>query len=166
MDLSIGDQYYLKAKDYYPYNLEFVVENLNYALSYDDEHAPAHCLQGQLYMYHLKDYKRAIKSFSRALQSDLDYIDTYKYASLLHIWTGDYGSAQKLINYGMRVPGMDNTILLYHQAYLYEYKGEFKKAKSMLKKVKVLSINAHMISQVKDDLKRLKTKAKIFKSRK
>lgn len=165
MDLSIGDQYYLKAKDYYPYNLEFVVENLNYALSYDDEHAPANCLQGLIYMYHLKDYQKALASFTVALQGDLNYIDTYKHASLLNIWLGNYEQAQKLIQYGLRVRGMDATILLSHQAYIHEYKGEFKQAKTILKKVKTLSINPYMIHKIEADLKRIKTKSKAFKSK-
>lgn len=165
MDLSIADQYYLKAKDYYPFWLEFVVENLNYALSYDDEHAPAYCLQGQLYMYQMKDYHKAVECFSKALQCDLNYVDTYKFYSLIRIWMGEYQKAESLIKYGLKVRGMDSTILLSHQAIIHEYKGEFEMAKRVLKRVKTLSVNTQMIEKIKIDLSRIKTKSKAFKTK-
>ncbi|MEN8119440.1 MAG: hypothetical protein ABFS35_03800 [Bacteroidota bacterium] len=33
MSITLADQYYIKAIDNYPYNLEESIENLNYALS-------------------------------------------------------------------------------------------------------------------------------------
>jgi len=42
MELTTADQYYLKASCSYPFDLESTIENLNYALSYDYEHASTH----------------------------------------------------------------------------------------------------------------------------
>lgn len=38
MAFNLADQYFVKALGMYDYDLEEVVENLNYALSYDPEH--------------------------------------------------------------------------------------------------------------------------------
>ena len=48
MGLSIADQYYVKAFDNYPFEIENTVENLSYALSYDEHHVQANCLMGQV----------------------------------------------------------------------------------------------------------------------
>ena len=69
MDLTLADQYYLKAVDNYPYCREFVVEKLNYAVSCDDEHLQALCLLGRLYMYELKEYRAALACLQKALQT-------------------------------------------------------------------------------------------------
>jgi len=57
MELNQADQYYLKALDFYPNDFEFVLENLQYALSHDDEHAQSLCLKGQIFMFYLKEYE-------------------------------------------------------------------------------------------------------------
>ncbi|NRA11714.1 MAG: hypothetical protein HRT57_07155 [Crocinitomicaceae bacterium] len=43
---TLATQYYLKAKDNYPYDLPEAMESLEYAMSYNNEHAETHCLMG------------------------------------------------------------------------------------------------------------------------
>ena len=81
MSISIADTYYLKAVSNYPWNLDEATENLNYALSYDEHHAPANCLMGRLYMEILKDFDKAGSYFEQAIINDLQYVDTYKWFS-------------------------------------------------------------------------------------
>jgi len=166
MNLTIGDQYYLKARDYYPYSLEFVVENLNYALSYDDEHPQANFLLGKLHMYQMKDYTAAEKCFEKALQGSLDYPDVYKHFSLLKIWKHDYKAALKLISYGSKVKGMDISTLMLLRAIVYECKGEYDRAKKILKKAKLCSIDQKTTDKLNLHLKRVKEKLKASKPKK
>lgn len=94
MELTTAYQYYLKAKSAYPYDLGEVAEMLDYALSYDDECAPALCLMGQIQMEALKDFDAAEHYFQRALIADPRYVDTYKYLSKLLIWIGSIAKAE------------------------------------------------------------------------
>lgn len=166
MNLTIGDQYYLKARDYYPYNMEFVVENLNYALSYDDEHTQANFLLGKVYMYLMKDYGKATQCFEKVLRCNLDYADVYKHYSLLKIWLKDYDGARKLINYGEKVKGMDVSTLLILKAIIYECRGEYHQAKALLKRAKLYSIDVNTINKIKLNLTRVKDKIKTSKPKK
>ena len=166
MDLTLADQYYLKAVDSYPYCREYVIENLNYALSYDDEHARALCLLGRLYMYELKEYRAALACLQKALQSDMDYPDTYKYLSLLKIWLSDYDGALKLIRRGMQVEGMDIATLMILKSLISECKGELDHAKTLLEKAQMCSIDQDLIDRIDQHLKRVKRKLKASKPKK
>jgi len=166
MNLTLADQYYLKALDNYPYNLEFAIENLNYALGYDDEHAPSNCLLGKVYMYQIKDYKKAGQCFYNALVADVNYPDTYKYYSLLRMWEGEYDRAWKIILRGLRVKGMDKSVLYLHKATILEWKMELKEAKAVLKQAKLYSVDPCRISKIDQDLARIKQKLKAIKAKK
>ena len=164
MDLNQADQYYLKAADYYPYNLEFAIENLNYALSYDDEHPSANCLSGMIYMYHLKDFEKAAKCFYNSLSGDINYPETYKHYSLLRLWQGEYERAQKIIDRGMHVRGMDKTALLILQSIKHEWQGDFSEAKKVLLRAKLMSIDSDKIEQIDASISRIKSKLKTQKT--
>ena len=53
--MSLIDRYLCKAIDAYPYNLEDVIENLEYALSSDNNNAATLCLYGSVYAEQLHD---------------------------------------------------------------------------------------------------------------
>ncbi len=163
MSITLADQYYLKANDYYPYNMESTIENLGYALSYQDDHAAANCLMGQIYMYHMKDYGQAGFYFYRALEGNINFPDTYKHYGLLRIWEAEYCRAKKIINRGLKVKGMDQSSLFALIAMIHEYKGEYPEAKLVLKKVKLFITDEEKLVQVKRDLNRVKKKMKAFK---
>ena len=160
MELSLADQYYLKALGNYPYDMEEAIENLNYAISYNDEHAPAKCMMGRVYMYYIKDYDAAGKSFYQALQADINYPDTYKYFSLLRIWQGSFDRAMEIIQRGIQVPGMDISMLMIHKALIHEYKREWSHAKIVLKRAKLISTDQNRLNHIDNKLKRIKKKAK------
>ncbi len=166
MELTLADHYYFKAADDYPYNLESVSENLNYALSYDPEHTQALCLMGRLFMYKLKDYGMAKTYFQKTLISDMDYPDTYRYLSLLYIWTGDYESADTLIKRAFKIKGTDPSHILYLQALMYECQGDWSSAKAILKKAQLICINSIVIAKIEVAHKRVKCKIKMTKSKK
>ncbi len=166
MNLSLADQYYIKALDAYPYDLESVTEHLQYALSYDDEHAQALCLLGQLKMYQLKDYMTAKSCFIRSLKCNKAFPDTYKHLSLLYVWLGDYKKAENLIQHGFKVAGMDHCTLLRILAIAHEYRSDLKQAKYSLERAGSIAINDACIQAIDGDLKRINTKAKVLKAKK
>lgn len=160
MYLSLADQYYIKALDVYPYNLEYVMEHLQYALSYEEDHAQAVCLLGQIYMYQIKDYAYAIECLTRALHFDPNYPDTYKHLSQLHAWMGQYEQSEALIRQGMQVSGMDQFSLLRILALSHEYRGMLKQAKKIFRKAGIMAMTTENIDEKASDIKRVKCKIK------
>ena len=163
MDITLADQYYLKAKDAYPYCMSEVMENLNYALSYDDNHPQANCLMGIVQMYQLKDYPKAAASFDMALMEDGSYIDILKHYILLKIWTKEYEGANKLIQYGFTIPGMDHAVLYYYMAIQYEVSGSYKKAITAIKQAVMMSQSMYLSNFYIAEIKRIKAKRKLRK---
>lgn len=164
MDITLADQYYLKAENAYPWKMETAMENLNYALSYDDAHVQSLCLLGKLYMFQLKNYELASVVFNQALKADLNHTDTYKFFTLLKIWKGDLSGAEKLANYAMKVNGMDVPIILTMKALIHEARGEYKTAKAILKQARQLSLNCDARSWIKTQHTRVKEKHALVKS--
>ena len=158
MDITLADQYYLKAENAFPWKMDTAIENLSYALSYEDTHVQSLCLLGKLYMFYLKDYELASSAFNRALQADLNYRETYKYFTVLKIWSGDLRGAEQLARYAFTVKGMDVPVVLAMKALIFEAKGEYKAAKAMLKQARQLSLNCATRDWIKSQHSRVKDK--------
>lgn len=166
MGASIADQYYLKAFDNYPYDIEVVVENLSYALSYDENHAQSNYLMACVHMYVFKKFDTAVEYFDQALVSDLNYPDTYKNYSKLLIWLGEFEKANKLISFGLKVKGMDRKALLLSKASIYELRGNLEEAKKILKDVRIYCLDSSATDHIEKELSRLKNKTKKIKQKK
>lgn len=164
MELTIADGYYTKAEGAYPWQLDDVIENLNYALNYDSEHVQSLCLKGRLFMYQFKEYPAAEACFQRALFSNVTYPDTYKYYSLLKIWQCDLDKASEIIKRGKRVGGMDQGTMLLHEALILESRGSFHSAQKFMKKAKLVSLEPDKLERIEENLKRIKSKIKLSKS--
>lgn len=157
MSLSLADQYYLKAHDNYIWNIEETVESLNYALSYDEEHAASNCLMGRLLMEKLKRFDEAAHYFELALLADPNYVDTYKHFSRLLIWLGKLDRAEKLIQQGAGKKGMSKLIMIKRSAALLEAKGQIDLAIKEVRRGRLLSssdIDYNFFNAEKDRLKR------------
>ena len=128
MSLTLADQYFLKASDHYAYDMEQTVESLNYALSYDEMHPAANCLMGRLLMEKLKRFSEAIHCFERAMVEDPNYVDTYKFYSLLLIWMGKLDKANRIIEIGFTKTGMPKLVMIKRKATVLEAQGKIKEA--------------------------------------
>ncbi len=159
-NLTIADTYFLKAFDYYDYNLEVVVENIGYALSYDEEHAPTWCLKGRLMMDCMKNFKEAAHCFENAIFYDPNYIDTYKYYSLLLIWISDFEKAKIIINKSKRVKGMSRATIIHRSAMIYEYQGNIGEAIRIMKNGKLFSLTQSNYDFFNNEINRLKRKVR------
>jgi len=155
-----NNTYYLKALVNYPYNLPEAIENLNYALSYDDACANSHCLMGKLYMEQLLNYEMAKYHFEQALCADLHHIDTYHNFIWLSITLEEYKQAKKLLRFAKQIKGIYKPALLYAKANMHEKQGKFKAAKTVLKKAIYSSTCNSECKFFKDELDRIKRKLK------
>jgi tetratricopeptide (TPR) repeat protein len=123
MGISIADQYLLKAFDCYPYDLDSVAENLNYALSYDEVHVPTLVLLGRMYMEQLKNFSEAKHYFEVALSIDPVYVETYEHYSLLSLWTGSYAKVLSLYDRSVKVKGINIAVMRHRRVKAYEQMG-------------------------------------------
>ena len=148
----------MKALDLYPFELDQVTEALNFAISYDNDHAGAHCLLGKLNLYQLGKYREAEDHFEKALASDIENTETYySYADLL-IQIGEFGRAKKLIKYAYKIKGISVWRLKYYEGLIAEIKGDYLKAKKCMKLAYANSYRKNERVFLKDELERVKSK--------
>jgi len=155
-----NNTYYLKALDNYPYNLQEAIENLNYALSYDDTCANSHCLMGKLYMEQLLNFEMAKHHFEQALCANLHHIDTYYNFIRLSVKLEEYKQAKKLLRFAKNIKGIYKPALLYAKANMHEKQGKFNAAKAVLKKAIYYSTYNSECKFFKGELDRIKGKLK------
>ena len=103
MNTALADQYYIKALDEYPYSLKEAIENLNYALSYDTEHAGANHLMGKLYSEHFEDAEKAEYYFQIALANDPENKSLCLDYALILITSKEFEKAGKMLDYAKKL---------------------------------------------------------------
>lgn len=158
MALTLADQYYLKALDDFDYNLEEVVENLNYALSYDPEHAGANYLMGKLYMDQFQKFDLAEEYFVASIASEPENIKTCESYIWLMIRTKRYKEALKLIKYTHQLAGISTSEIIRLEALVYELKGNYVKSRGLLQEAMKESYDSNYIEFLENELKRVEKK--------
>jgi len=155
---SIDNKYYIQALDSYQFSLVETIDALTYSLSYDPNHAASHCLLARIYMEQLEEYEPSREHFQTALQCDINNVNVYKWYSLLLIKLKEYSTAEKLIKHAYTVKGIDRSAILQREALLAESKGDFSKAKAILKESIAASVFNEHIDFLRSELSRVKSK--------
>ena len=163
MTLTIADKYYLKALDEYPWDLEQTMENLNYAFSYDDEHAGANCLMGKLYMEQFQQYEVSEQYFIDAMASDPCNLKTCESYVKLMIETNQVQKAKKLISYAKKLTGCEIGKFLWFEALLFEKVKEYDKAKEKIKEAMLEAFDSENIELMEAELDRVNKKLSMYK---
>lgn len=163
MAISLADQYYIKALDDYPYNMEQALENINYALSYDDEHAGALFLMGSFCMDLLNDYEKAETYFLRAMavQSDMLKLN-FKYAELLLIFK-EYDKVANLMAYTKTIRGCDEGNVFLVEGFMHEQKGNLELAKDAFHNAALNGFNSDFVEFAETAKKRVLSKIEKLK---
>lgn len=151
-------KYYFEALDNYPYSLPDCLEALNYALSYDPEDADSLCLMGRIYSEMLTDYEKAKIYFEEGMQCDVANLNTPLHYIKCLLDNEDLDEAEKLINYALKMKGVDKARILIQKSLLLEIRCEYKKALEPLKEAKKYSYNQNMIDFLKARIKFVKNK--------
>lgn len=94
------------------------MEALNYVLSYEPEDADSLCLMGRLYSEVLKDYEMAKKYFEEAMLYNISNINIPKYYIECLLSNEDYMEAEKLMEFALKMKGIDKAEILYCKAHL------------------------------------------------
>lgn len=166
MDTNLLNNYLLKAKDAYPYNLEETVENLNYALSYEANNAYALYLMGRLQAEQFGDFEKAKHYFAEALANKMDFQEVYAEYIAVLIQNEDFEEAQKLIDFAFTVKGLSKGLIWLMQGQLWECLQDYKKAIKALKQARLFGYNEHFICFVDSEKNRVKDKMKPKKKQK
>lgn len=157
---TIADQYYLKALDSYPYDLESSLENVLYCLSYNEEHAGANCLMGQICAFQLKDRQRAVYHFDLAISADPELPSIYESYSWLLIDMKKLKKAEKLMRYAVNINGIEKSMVYHRMALILEIRKQYKLSKEYLLHAIDSSINENERTILKLELSRVKSKMK------
>ena len=153
--ITLADQYYLKALDEYPYNLEDSIENLNYALSYDDEHTGANYLMGKLYFEQFQNQRVAEDYYIKVLQIDMLHIPACLDYTYLLIVKGKFKEALRMIQFSYSIEGITLSKVYQLEALVYENKGDFSRAADLIKIAINRSFDNEYIYFLKDELARV-----------
>lgn len=151
-------KYYFEALDNYPYSLPDCLEALNYALSYDPEDADSLCLMGRIYSEMLTDYEKAKIYFEEAMQCNVANLNTPLHYIKCLLDNEDLEEAEKLINYALKIKGIDKARILIQKSLLFEIRLEYKKALKPLKEAKKYGYDQSMIDFLKNRVKFVKSK--------
>lgn len=155
---TLVNNYVFKALENYPYDLEEVMEALNYALSYDEKNTMALTLMGRVYAEKLYKYDEAIVYFKEALAENINAFEAYApYINTL-LWNEDVKEAEAFIDFALTVKGSDKAVLYLKKAILNEHLKNYKKALSFIKKAKEYTYNSDFMSDINVDKDRIKGK--------
>ena len=163
------NKYYFQALDNFPYNMQETIEALNYALSYEGQNAESLCLLGRVYAEILKDYETAKDYFAEALQENMDSVSTPIPYIYCLINNDDFSEAEKLIDFALKIKGIDKATIYYQKSVILEKKGELKLALKEIKTAKVFTYNENLMSFLdsrKDFIKKKMKDSKPKKSKK
>lgn len=158
-------KYYFEALDNYPYSLPDCLEALNYALSYDPEDADSLCLMGRIYSEMLIDYEKAKLYFEEAMLCDVTNLNTPKYYIKCLLDNEDLQEAEKLINYSLKIKGVDKATLWFFRSMLSEKRGSFTNALKFLTESEKFCFSSQSLNVVKDRKKFIKSKMPKEKSK-
>ncbi|SDL84039.1 tetratricopeptide repeat protein [Chryseobacterium taihuense] len=151
-------KYYFEALDNYPYSLPDCLEALNYALSYDPEDADSLCLMGRIYCEQLQNYETAKRYFEEAMQCDVLNLNTPQYYIKCLLDNEDFEEAEKLINYALRIKGIDKATIWLYRALLSEKRGSFINALTFLKDAEKYCFTEYSLNMIKERRKFIKSK--------
>lgn len=152
------NKYYFEALDNYPYCLPDCLEALNYALSYDPEDADSLCLMGRIYSEALTDYEKAKAYFEEAMLFDVTNLNTPQYYIKCLLDNEDLDEAEKLIEYALKLKGIDKFKILIHKSLLFDIRLDYKKALKPLKEAKKYSYNQGSVTLLNGRVKFIKEK--------
>jgi len=166
MGINTYEVMYIQARDNYPYNVEECIEKLQYVIVADDEHAGAHCLMGQIYEEQLEDFNQAEFYYRMTLYLNKDYVSVYRLYAHMLIKLNRFEEALKIIDLGLKMPGIDEANMLYLKGLMYEKYEMYASAIDYYTEAKKASLNTYYLEAMDSHIKRVKDKKALNKKAK
>ncbi len=158
MGLSLSEQYFLKAVDEYPYDLEEVFRNIELALTQDKRHAGALCLLARTYYEQLQRFEEADRYFRKALSASPAYAQTYLYFIDFLLECGETDEAEKFLALARKCKGIGRAKLHHWQALIWELRGHYQKAEEALGEAQRQTTDSHYFNLLDEERSRVKRK--------
>jgi len=95
MGLSLSEQYFIRAVDEYPYNLEEVFRNIELVLTNDKRHAGALCLLARIYHEQLERHEEADQYFRKSLSANPRYAPAFAHFIAFLLEIGEVDEAEQ-----------------------------------------------------------------------
>lgn len=135
--MKTTNKFLATAIDSYPHNLQFAIEALDYALSYDENCTMTLCLYGRLMSEQLSRFEEAKSYFERALANDLHAVEIYPHFIKVLARNEDFGQAVKLADFAATVKGVNKFDLAEAKIELFEKMQSFDEAQAAIKEAKL-----------------------------
>jgi tetratricopeptide (TPR) repeat protein len=161
--MTAADKYYLKAKEYYPFDLEIALEALDYGLSCDSGHPALLTLMGTVYWKNLKQFDAARENFELALYHDNSFVDAYYAYTMFAITMDEFKKAEKLVAAALKVKGADHAHIYYCEALLKEKQQKYTAAIDSLRKAAQYCMKKECYSSYQEEIERIQLKNKDLK---
>lgn len=162
MSQALADQYYIKAKDAYPIDLESAIENLQFALSYSEDHKEANYLMGLMYVEQFSDLTKAESYFNQSLSVDPFFLPACYKLIEVYIEQKESKKAKKLLKHITSIKSYDVRLYHIYKGKIRESKFNLSGAKKQYEKAKLYTKDIDQLEELDEDLKRLKAKKKIL----
>lgn len=160
------DIYLVQALDNYPYNLEDTLTSLEYALSYNENNTQTLCLYGRFLAEQFKQYEEAKTYFQKAISVDLNAVEVYPHYIETLLKNEDYNEAEKLIDFALKIKGIDVLAIKLAEVHLHERQLHIKKALKLAKKLYLYYYDVENKQLIDDTVDRLKKKQNIRRNKK
>ncbi|UTW61959.1 tetratricopeptide repeat protein [bacterium SCSIO 12741] len=161
--MTQADQYYLQAKEDYPYNLEESLENLERALRMEEGHPGALYLMGRLRYEQLQDSQGAEDYYRRALQENPDYwLVGYHLARLL-IRQGRFHQGEQWVSKTLSHPESRKDWLYQLRALINEKKRAYDQALHWLREAQLETTDSDYLESLQSDAERIQEKMLLVK---
>jgi tetratricopeptide (TPR) repeat protein len=152
--------YIVKALDSYPYAIEECVESLNYAMSYEPDNVIALYLMAKVHAEFFKDYEQAKSYFQQAFSANNSYCELYPdYIECLYNHE-EYDAALRLVEFALKVKGINKGAIYYKKAIIYDRMQKFKKALQTLDEAVIYAHSNEFIQDLEDFQKLIERKQK------
>jgi tetratricopeptide (TPR) repeat protein len=165
MGINTYEVMYIQARDNYPYNVDECIEKLQYVIAADDEHAGAHFLMGCIYEEQLEDYRQAEHYYRMTMYLDKEYLPVYYQLSCMLVSRYRLDEAEKVIEKGLKVAGIDKARMIYIKGLLYERHEMYNSAIEYYTEAKKYALNNNFTDYMDSQIKRVKDKKALIKKK-
>ena len=163
MGINTYEVMYIQARVNYPFNVDECIEKLQYVIAADDEHAGAHFLMGCIYEEQLEDYRQAEHYYRMTMYLDREYLPVYYQLSCMLLNRDRLDDAEKIIEKGLKINGIDKARMTYIKGLLYEKHEMYNSATECYAEAKKYALNNHFMDYMDDQIKRVKDKKSLIK---
>ena len=158
MGLSLSEQYFIRAVDEYPYNLEEVFRNIELVLTNDQRHAGALCLLARVYHEQLERHDEADQYFRKSLSANPRYAPAFSHFIAFLLEIGEVDQAEQFLKHARKLKGIKRAQLHLWQAQIWELRGRLQEADAELRIALSKCLDSNYFEFIENERNRIEKK--------